>query len=100
MKKRSFLAQWFNLSKWLHYDEEMDVAFCHVCGKAEENGRLSSSVRRDAAFLTKGFTKWKDATMCFSKHEVSDCHKKAVEVMITLPKSAGDVAKMLSNTAE
>ena len=40
--------------------------------------------------------------MCFSRHEASDCHKEAFEVMITLPKTTGDVAEMLSksHTAE
>lgn len=98
VKKRSFQAPWFDRFKWLHYDEEMDAAFCHVCAKAEENGRLSGSARRDAAFLTKGFTNWKDATMCFSRHEASDCHKEAFETMVTLPKTTGDVAEMLSKS--
>ena len=52
VKSRSFQAQWFDRFKWLHYDKEMDAAFCHVCAKAEDNGRLSGSARRDAAFLT------------------------------------------------
>lgn len=42
--------------------------------------------------------------MCFSRHEASDCHKEAVEAMITLPKTtiASNVAEMLSksHTAE
>ena len=95
MKSRSFQAQWFDHFKWLHHDEEMDAAFCHVCAKAEDNGRLSGSARKDAAFLTKGFTNWKDATMSFTRHKVSDCHKEAFEAMITLPKTTGDVAEML-----
>lgn len=56
VKKRSFQAQWFDHFKWLHYDEEMDATFCHVYANAEDNGILSGSARRDAAFLTKGFT--------------------------------------------
>ena len=98
MKSRSFQAQWFDHFKWLHYDEEMDAAFCHVCAKAEDNGRLSGSTQKDAAFLTKGFTNWKDATMSFTRHKVSDCHKEAFEAMITLPKTISDVAEMLSKS--
>lgn len=75
-KKRSLQASWFDRFKWLQYDEDMDAAFCHVCAKAEDSGRLSSFMWRDAAFLTKGFTNWKDATMCFSRHEACDGHKE------------------------
>ena len=64
----------------------------------EDNGRLSGSARKDAAFLTKGFTNWKDATMSFTRHEVSDCHKETFEAMITLPKTTSDVAEMLSKS--
>ena len=45
MKKRSFQAPWFDHFKWLHYDEDMDAAFCHVCAKAEDTGRLSGSAQ-------------------------------------------------------
>ena len=98
MRSRSFQAQWFDCFKWLHYDEEMDAAICHVYAKAEDNGRLAGSTRKDAAFLTKDFTNWKDATMSFTRHEVSDCHKETFEAMITLPKSTSDVAETLSKS--
>ena len=41
-------------------------------------------------------------TMCFSRHEAFDCHKDAFEAMITLSKTTGDVAEVLSksHTAE
>ena len=55
MKSRSFLAHGLIFFKWLHNDEEMDAAFCHVCAKAEDNGRFPGSgwSLRDAAFLDK-----------------------------------------------
>ena len=80
----------------------MDAAFCHVCAKAEDNSNLHGSAWRVAAFLTKRFTNWKEATMCFSRHGASDCHKEAFEVMVTLPKTTSDVGEMLfkSHAAE
>jgi len=30
--KTSLLPQWFTLWKWLHYDEEHDLAFCFIYG--------------------------------------------------------------------
>ena len=32
--KRSFQPQWFARWKWLHYDEERNLAFCFTCNKA------------------------------------------------------------------
>ena len=51
----------------------------------------------DAAFVSKGFSNWKDATMSFLKHESSRCHKQAVEKMITLPATTRDIGEMLSS---
>ena len=36
-KGRSFQENWFDLYNWLHYDEEKDAAFCHVCLQAMES---------------------------------------------------------------
>ena len=46
--------------------------------------------------LNVGFANWKDASGdkgAFSSHEHSSCHKKAVEVVVTLPKATKDVGK-------
>ena len=51
----------------------------------------------DAAFVSKGFSNWKDATMSFRKHDSSGCHKKGVEKMITLPATTRDIVEMLSS---
>ena len=31
--------------------------------------------------VTKGYSNWKDATVAFNKHEGSNCHREAVEVI-------------------
>ena len=36
-KGRSFQENWFGLYNWLHFDEEKDAAFCHVCMQAMES---------------------------------------------------------------
>ena len=41
----SFKAEWFDKWSWLHYDEPGDVAFCHLCAKAEEQGKLKANTK-------------------------------------------------------
>ena len=69
----AFKAGWFDQWNWLHYDEPGDIAFCHVCAKAEEEGKLKANTK-DLAFIQRGFSNWKDATERFRRHEQSKCH--------------------------
>ena len=39
----AFKAGRFDLWNWLRYDEPGDIAFCHVCVKAEEEGKLKAT---------------------------------------------------------
>ena len=71
---------------WLDYDVSSDSAFCHLCMTAAYEGKLIASTKKDPAFLTKGFTYWKEATTAFKKHEASQCHKEANEAFNLLPK--------------
>ena len=45
--------------------------------------------------MTKGFCNWKDATVSFKKHLQSKSHRKAVDAVVTLPKTTRDVAEQL-----
>ena len=54
--------------------------------------------------MTRGFCNWKNATLSFKNHELSGCHKEAVEVMITIlevmitiPATTPNIGEMLSN---
>ena len=49
----------------------------------------------DAAFITRGFSNWKDATVKFNIHDSSKCHKEAVLKIITLPSTTMNVAESL-----
>lgn len=93
--KRSFQSTWFRRWKWLHYEEAIDSAFCHICGRAEQDGKLKAG-SKEQAFLLKGFCNWKDATDCFRRHEQSKCHKDALQVMVVLPNSVRDIGETLS----
>ena len=71
--KRSCKFEWFQTWPWLHYDEEKDVVLCHVCLSALQAKKMTVK-RGDSAFLSKGFSNWKDATTSFKAHESSACH--------------------------
>lgn len=92
---RTFQAAWFKQWKWLHYCEENDVAFCFLCVKAYKEGKLSGK-SSDAAFVSTGFTNWKDACVKFRTHDSSNSHKEAVEKMVTLPSTTRDIGESLS----
>lgn len=92
---RSFQSKWFDKYKWLHYDEAMDAAYCYTCRKADEQNKLKSKYK-DSAFISRGFTNWKDGTVGFAKHEGSDCHKEAIQVMEVLPRTTHNVGEQLS----
>ena len=74
-----------------------DAAFCHICAKAEEEGKLKAN-SKNSAFLRRGFSNWKDVTEGFHHYEQSKCHQDAVQVMIVLRKSTHDVGELLSST--
>ena len=96
--ERSFKAEWCEDGKypWLHYNIASDSAFCHLCMTAVHQGKLLASTRRDPAFLSKGFTYWKEATTAFKKHQASQCHKEANEAINLLPKQVHDIGELLS----
>ena len=43
-----------------------------------------------------GYSNWKDATVGFRNHELSGCHRKAVEVIISLPATTMNIGAHLS----
>ena len=52
---RSFHDSWFDSWSWLHYHEEMDVAFCHVCVQALKEKKMEPHCC-DAAFVSTNFS--------------------------------------------
>lgn len=54
------------------------------------------SSNADEAFIVRGFTNWKDATVKFDMHQSSKCHREAVLRLVTIPATTLDVAESLS----
>ena len=63
---------------------------------AAHEGKLKASTKKDPAFLSKGFIYWKEATTAFKKHQASQCHREANEVINLLPQQVGDIGELLS----
>ena len=66
---------------------------------AVKSKKITSLGTGDLAFVSRGYSNWKDATGekgAFNTHQKSSTHKRAVEVMFTLPATTGNVGEMLS----
>ena len=56
-----------------------------------------ASTKRDAAFISRGFTYWKEGPSSFRRHVATDCPKEAVESLIMLPAVTCDVSELHDN---
>ncbi|KAL5469095.1 hypothetical protein EMCRGX_G030291 [Ephydatia muelleri] len=98
---RSFQAQWFQKWSWIHYDEGRDIVFCSICVKAARSNKLKAAKICDLSFISRGTAigrmpcTGKKGGFC--RHEASGCHKAAVEAVVTLPKTTGDIGELLSS---
>ena len=54
--------------------ESSDAVLCITCAQARSHNKLNWSLNMDLAFLSTGFSNWKDATRKFAQHESSKCH--------------------------
>ena len=58
-----------------------------------------SGTNYESTFITRGYCNWKDSSGesgAFNKHEHSVCHKRAVDLVVTLPRTTKDVGELLS----
>ena len=65
--------------------------------RADHENKFLISTKRDSAFLTNGFSYWKEATTALNRYQVSDCHREATEAIITLPQQVSDIGEIMSN---
>ena len=74
--------------------------FCHTCISAVKTGKvkLITGNVQESTFVSVGFSNWKDTSRCFNNHEKSTTHKTAVEMVITLQRTTGNVGEKLSST--
>ena len=68
--------------------------------KALKTGKIKAEGNIDEAFVLRGYCNWKDASGDkggLASHESSQVHKRAVEVMETLPRTIRDIGEHLSS---
>ena len=98
--QRSFQPSWFDKWPWLHYLESSDAVLCITCAQARSHSKLNWSLNMDLAFLSTGFSNWKDATRKFAQHESSKCHTESVLKTLALPSSTPNIAEALSSQTQ
>ena len=64
---------------------------------AAQEGKLLANSKKDTAFLSKGYTCWKEATTAFKKHQASQCRREANEAINLLPQQVDDIGELLSH---
>ena len=94
-QNRAAQEKWFEDFSWLHYDVNLDKVFCFYCSKAIREKKIFGK-NHEPAFISSGFNSWKHAMERFRGHEKSDCHKEAVQKMVTLQSEVADVGELLS----
>ena len=95
-EERSFRAEWCDTFSWLHYDVGKDAAFCYLCMRCEAEKKFLASTNCEPAFISKGFTYWKEEPEAFKTHQGSDCHREAVDALVVLPQCMKDVGELQS----
>ena len=83
------------IAGFISYDVSQDSAFCHVCMTAEFEKKFLASTKRDPAFITTGYTYWKEAVTAFKRDANSACHREAIETVETLPAQVQDIGELL-----
>lgn len=94
-QQRSFRSEWCKKYNWLHYDVGKDAACYSLCTWAEDDNKFLANKKRELAFVSTGFTYWKEATTAFEKHQASATHCEALESFVLLPSQIqGDIGEM------
>ena len=98
-QKRYCQAHWFEDNKdgfaWLHYDLRKNAVFCFPCMKQNNQNRLTTVPKKEKAFISTGFSSWKDALGDFRKHQASECHSISITYEYIVPK-CGNAREMNS----
>ncbi len=64
--------------------------------RCEAEKKFLASAKREPAFISKGFTYWKEGPKAFKKHQGSDCHREAVDALVVLPQCTKDIGELQS----
>ena len=88
-QQRAFRSSWYTQYPWLHYQEGNDSVLCFHCMVARKRGLLHGT--GDAVFSRIGFSNWKKALEKFEKHQKSNYHRDAVQLITSNTKNVGEM---------
>jgi len=77
-KKRSMHSHYFMKWPFLHWDEQSSSVFCLPCHNVQSLGMNILSRKGEQAFVSTGFSNWKDAVNDFDRHGNSQLHSESV----------------------
>ena len=61
---------------------------------------LPAARSKEVCFISKGFSNWNEALARFKEHQVSECHKIAINYETNLSRPCGNVWEMSSDAAK
>lgn len=83
------------------YKEEVDGAFCSVCKTAYEVYEINSEQEHSFnAFVSTGFSDWKNALRKFQNHEFSQSHHRKASTAVIARKNDLSVSAVNSKQAQ
>ena len=71
-----------------------DVVLCFYCHTQDKLGNLKGQANKDQAYISKGFSNWKNSLGSFRGHQSLSCHKAASCYHLVSPNCA-DVGELL-----
>ena len=73
--------------------------FCFICVQQNAKLNLRAARNKELAFISEGFSNWKKTLTRFKEHQLSDCHKLAIDCKMNFPTTCGNVLKMSNDAA-
>ena len=99
-QNRAFQSKWFLKFRWLHYNEQNDSVFCFICVQQNAKLNMCAARNKELAFISEGSSNSKKALTRFKEHQLSDCHKLAIDYQMNFPKTCGNVLEMSNDAAK
>ena len=74
--------------------------FCCICVQQNAKLNLRAARNKELVFISDEFLNWKKALTRFKKHQLSDCHKLAIDYQMNFPTSCKNVLEMSNDAAK
>lgn len=91
------MVHWLSLAS---YNEQSDSVVCFIFVQQNEKLNVRAAWNKEWVFISHGFSTWKKALARFKEHQLSECHKLAMEFQISIPNSCGKSFQMSNDAAK